>query len=69
MAMRTTNVHTGFRDAVLGGKPLAFDVYGAIDTATPAIFAAESIDRGSIPLQVPDFRPSARRDPGEYRRL
>jgi predicted dehydrogenase len=58
-------VHAAFRDAVLYGKPLEFDVYRAMDTAAPAILAAESIARGSAPLAVPDFRPSAARPKGQ----
>ena len=39
-------VHAAFRDAVLGIRPLEFDVYKAMDTAAPAILAADSIDQG-----------------------
>jgi predicted dehydrogenase len=49
-------VQVAFRDAVLQGKPLEFDVYKAMDTAAPAILAAESMAQGSKPMQVPDFR-------------
>lgn len=48
--------HINFRDAILDGKPLEFDVYKAVDTAAPAILAADSIAQGSTPLKVPDFR-------------
>jgi predicted dehydrogenase len=58
-------VHAAFRDAVLGKRPLAFDVYRAMDTAAPAILAAESIEQGSRPLRVPDFRPNASRPAGQ----
>ncbi len=51
--------HINFRDAILEGKPLEFDVYKAVDTAAPAILAADSIAQGSIPLKVPDFRKGA----------
>jgi predicted dehydrogenase len=57
-------VHAAFRDAVLGRRPPELDVYGAMDTAAPAILAAESIARGSVPLAVPDFRPGAARPAG-----
>ena len=57
-------VHAAFRDAVLAGKPLPFDVYKAMDTAAPAILAAESIAQGTKLLAVPDFRPSAERPAG-----
>lgn len=50
-------VHAAFRDAVLQGKALEFDVYKAMDTAAPAILAAQSMAQGSVPLDVPDFRP------------
>ena len=40
-------VHVSFRDAVLGKTPLEFDVYRAMDTAAPAILAADSIDEGT----------------------
>lgn len=54
-----------FRDAVLNGTKPELDVYGAIDTAAPAILAADSIDQGSKPLPVPDFRPTESRAAGE----
>ncbi len=57
-------VHAAFRDAVLGTRPLEFDVYQAMDTAAPAILAAESIEQNSTLLTVPDFRPSAARPAG-----
>ncbi|MHB0877083.1 MAG: Gfo/Idh/MocA family protein [Anaerolineae bacterium] len=57
-------VHASFRDAVLRGEPLEFDVYKAMDTAAPAIMAAESMAQGGKPLPVPDFRPSAKRAHG-----
>ena len=57
-------VHVAFRDAVLGLRPLGFDVYQAIDTALPAILAAESIDSGSMLIPVPDPRPSDSRPRG-----
>lgn len=57
--------HVAFRDAVLHGKPLELDVYRAMDTAAPAILAAESIAQGSIPLSVPDFRPGPDRKAGD----
>jgi hypothetical protein len=58
-------VQAAFRDAVLGIRPLEFDVYRAMDTAAPAILAAESIAQGSVPLAVPDFRPNASRPAGQ----
>jgi predicted dehydrogenase len=58
-------VHATFRDAVLGIRPLAFDVYGAMDTAAPAILAGDSIAQGSKLMRVPDFRPCAARMAGQ----
>ncbi|OGG55518.1 MAG: hypothetical protein A3F84_29730 [Candidatus Handelsmanbacteria bacterium RIFCSPLOWO2_12_FULL_64_10] len=58
-------VHTAFRDAVLGRKPPEFDVYRAIETAAPAILAADSIAQGSRLMHVPDFRPGATRPAGQ----
>ena len=58
-------VHVSFRDAVLGKTPLEFDVYRAIETAAPAILAADSIDEGTTLLQVPNFRPSPERKKGD----
>lgn len=55
--------HRAFADAVRG-RP-GMDVYTAIETAAPAIVAAESIARASIPLRVPDFRPGPHRRAGE----
>ncbi|MBI2192364.1 MAG: Gfo/Idh/MocA family oxidoreductase [Planctomycetes bacterium] len=59
-------VHASFRDAVLGRQRLEFDVYQAMDTAAPAILAAESIDQGTKLMKVPDFRPSALRPAGQW---
>jgi hypothetical protein len=58
-------VHAAFREAVLGVKPLEFDVYQAMETAAPAILAADSIAQGSRLLGVPDFRPGEERRVGE----
>ena len=58
-------VHIAFRDAVLDGEPLEFDVYKAMDTAAPSILAADSIDSGSEPIDVPDFRPNGSRQAGQ----
>lgn len=57
--------HIAFRDAVLGRRPQEFDVYRAIETAAPAILAADSIHQGSRPLRVPDFRPGEARPVGQ----
>jgi predicted dehydrogenase len=58
-------VHTAFRDAVLNGGDLPFDVYAAMDTAAPAILAATSIDAGTQLMRVPDFRPGPARQKGQ----
>ena len=41
------------------------DAYKAADATVPALIAGASIDHGSRPLDVPDFRPGAERKPGE----
>lgn len=58
-------VQRAFIDAVLHGTQPELDVYGAVETAAPAILAADSIDNGSVPLEVPDFRPNAARPAGQ----
>ena len=58
-------VHTAFWNAVVGNKPLEFDVYRAMETAAPAVLAAESIARGTELMKVPDFRPNRSRAPGQ----
>lgn len=45
-----------FADAILNDKTPPMDVYRAVETAAPAILAAESARQGGILLQVPDFR-------------
>ncbi|WP_127587906.1 Gfo/Idh/MocA family protein [Paenibacillus koleovorans] len=46
-----------FLQAILEDAPIEMDVYAAVETAAPAILAAESSNQGGILLQVPDFRP------------
>ena len=58
-------VHASFRDALLSNSPLSFDVYQAMDTAAPAILAAESMAHGSQLKRVPDFRPGKERKKGQ----
>ena len=58
-------VHTSFWNAVVENKPLEFDVYRAMDTAAPAVLAAESIARGTELMKVPDFRPNETRSSGQ----
>jgi len=58
-------VHAHFRDAVLHGKPLEFDVYKAMDVAAAGILAAESIAQDNRKLVVPDFRPGPSRANGQ----
>ena len=58
-------VHAAFREAVMHGRSLEFDVYGAVETAAPAILAADSIDQGSRSLRVPEFRPGPDRKVGQ----
>ncbi len=45
-----------FMDAILNDKTPPMDVFRAVETAAPAILAAESARRGGIQLEVPDFR-------------
>ena len=58
-------VHVYFRDAVLKGKPLEFDVYRVMDTMAPAIRAVDAMEEGGGVLKVPDFRPNASRPAGQ----
>lgn len=58
-------VHAAFREALRENKPLGFDVYAAVETAAPAILAAESIAQGTRLLRVPDFRPNESRPAGQ----
>lgn len=59
------HAHASFRDILLKGTTPDLDVYRAMDTAAPAILAAESIRQGSMPLSVPDFRPGPQRAKGK----
>lgn len=45
-----------FIDAIKNDKTPPMDVYRAVETAAPAILAAESARKGGILLEVPDFR-------------
>ncbi|GGD98430.1 Gfo/Idh/MocA family protein [Paenibacillus nasutitermitis] len=45
-----------FLKAILEDKELEMNVYTAVETAAPAILAAESSNKGGILLEVPDFR-------------
>ncbi len=54
-----------FADAVLYDVKLYFDVYKAADITAPAILAAESVNNGNRPFDVPDFRPGVNRKPGK----
>jgi predicted dehydrogenase len=45
-----------FARAILYDEPLSMDVYKAVETAAPAILAAESCEKGGILLEVPNFR-------------
>ncbi len=58
-------VHALFRDAVLKGRSLEFDVYRAMDTMAPALLAVDSIEEGGRLIRVPDFRPSTDRPAGK----
>lgn len=45
-----------FLQAIREDKPIDMDVYAAVETAAPAILAAESSNQGGVLLEVPDFR-------------
>lgn len=45
-----------FIDAIVNDKTPVVDVYTAVETAAPAIIAAESARKGGVLLEVPDFR-------------
>ena len=45
-----------FVRAILEDSTPPMDVYKAVETAAPAILAAESCERGGVMLEVPDFR-------------
>jgi predicted dehydrogenase len=45
-----------FMDAILNDTEPSMDVYQAVETAAPAILAAESARRGGELIEVPDFR-------------
>jgi len=48
-----------FLQAIREDKPIDMDVYKAVETAAPAILAAESSNQGGVLLEVPDFRKKA----------
>lgn len=58
-------VHASFRDAVTAGKPVELGVHAAAEIAATGILAADSIDHGSEPRRLPDFRPSTNRKAGQ----
>lgn len=45
-----------FVEAILNDAPLGMDVFAAVETAAPAILAAESSEEGGTLKEVPDFR-------------
>lgn len=45
-----------FVEAILEDKTPPMDVYKAVETAAPAILAAQSCEQGGVLLEVPDFR-------------
>ena len=54
-----------FADCVINDTPPPLDVYGAAETAAPAIAAARSAELDGERIAVPDFRPGLRRQAGE----
>jgi hypothetical protein len=55
-----------FADAILYDVVPELDVYKSVETAAPAILAAESIENDNQPMDVPDFRPGPDRRHGEW---
>lgn len=45
-----------FVDAIKNDKTPLMDVYKSVESAAPAIRAAESADKGGVMLEIPDFR-------------
>lgn len=45
-----------FVDSILNNAPVRMDVYRAVETAAPAILAAQSAEQGGVMLKIPDFR-------------
>ena len=45
-----------FINAIINDTQPPLDVYKAVETAAPAILAAESCEKGGVMLEVPDFR-------------
>jgi len=45
-----------FIRAIIDDTPVPMDVYKAVETAAPAILAAESSENGGVLMDVPDFR-------------
>ena len=58
-------IHAAFRDAVLGKKSVELDAYAAVEIAAAGILAADSIERNSERMIMPDFRPSDARPAGQ----
>ncbi|MCK4590999.1 MAG: hypothetical protein KAT86_04535, partial [Candidatus Latescibacteria bacterium] len=54
-----------FIESIVEDTTPPLDVYRAVETAAPAILAAQSIDEGSVCLEVPDFRPGKNRAKGQ----
>jgi predicted dehydrogenase len=54
-----------FINSIRDDQPVEMDVYAAADATAPGILAAQSIDLGNQPLDVPDFRPGPHRRRGE----
>lgn len=53
-----------FAQAILDDKPVAMDVYRAVETAAPAILAGECMEKGYAWMDVPDFRPGKHQKSG-----
>ena len=54
-----------FIESIVEDTTPPLDMYKAVETAAPAILAAQSIDQGNRCLEVPDFRPGKNRVKGQ----
>jgi len=51
-----------FFDALRAGKPSPIDVYDAVAWSCIIPLSAESVRKGSAPVEIPDFRKGERQD-------
>lgn len=53
-----------FVEAIENDTVPEMDVYKAVETAAPAVLAAQSAEQDGVRLKVPEFRPGPHREPG-----